>query len=155
MKWLRLFVVGGLIGIGASTFAKVSLANPNTCGTPYRHDTIIKVGNNSIDAEVPENGQAKELGLSGRACIGSDEGMLFVFSKPGNYDFWMKSMKFPIDIVWINENKLVTQVTPDIAPNTYPKTFTSDKPSKYVLELRAGRAQQLNITEGTQLQLNL
>jgi hypothetical protein len=48
MKWLRLLVVGGLIGIGASAFAKVSLANSNTCTVPYRHDATVKVGDNSI-----------------------------------------------------------------------------------------------------------
>jgi uncharacterized membrane protein (UPF0127 family) len=89
--------------------------------------------------------------LGGRACIGPDQGMLFTFNKPGQYDFWMKNMKFPIDIVWVNENKMVVSVSPEVEPKTYPKTFTSNKPAKYVLELHAGRAQQLNISEGTNL----
>jgi uncharacterized membrane protein (UPF0127 family) len=155
MKWLRLIVVGGLIGLGASTFVKVSMANPSLCTAAYRHDLTIKIGDNYINAEVPENAQKKETGLSGRACIGPDQGMLFVFSKPDKYDFWMKDMKFPIDIVWLNENKMVIDVTPELSPSTYPKTFTSKDLSKYVLELQAGRAQQLNIGEGTQLQFNL
>jgi uncharacterized membrane protein (UPF0127 family) len=155
MKWLRLIVVGGLIGLGASTFAKVSLANPNLCSTPYRHDITIKAGNNLIDAEVPENSQKKAVGLGGRSCIGAEEGMLFVFSQADMYDFWMKDMKFPIDIIWVDENKIVTKVDADIAPSTYPKTFRSEKPSKYVLELRANRAQQLNIAEGNSLQFQL
>jgi uncharacterized membrane protein (UPF0127 family) len=155
MKWLRLLVVGGLIGIGASAFAKVSLANSNTCTVPYRHDATVKVGDNSINAEVAKDTAQQETGLGGRTCIGAEQGMLFAFSKPGQYDFWMKDMKFPIDIVWINENKMVVDVTPQIAPNTYPKTFTSSKPAEYILELGAGRAQQLNITEGTILQFSL
>jgi uncharacterized membrane protein (UPF0127 family) len=155
MKWLRLVLVGCLIGLGGSTFAKVSLANPSICNLSYRRDTTIKIGSNYINAEVPQNAQKKEIGLGGRSCIGADQGMLFVFSEPGNYDFWMKDMKFPIDIVWLNENKITVGVSANISPATYPKTFTSDKPAKYILELQSGRAQQLNIGEGTTLQFKL
>jgi uncharacterized membrane protein (UPF0127 family) len=155
MKWLRLVVVGCLIGLGISTFAKISLANPTLCTASYRHDATIQADGNLINVEIPENGQKKATGLSGRSCIGVDQGMFFVFSQSGQYDFWMKDMKFPIDIVWVNEDKTVVDVTPNLMPDTYPKTFTSDKPAKYVLELRSGRAQQLNIAEGTQIQFSL
>ncbi len=42
-------------------------------------------------------------GLSGRDKLGTNEGMLFVFKDPGIYPFWMKNMKFPIDIIYINK----------------------------------------------------
>jgi uncharacterized membrane protein (UPF0127 family) len=155
MKWLRLILVGGLIGLGASTFVKVSLANPNSCTVPYRQDARIKAGNNYIEAEVPQNDQQKATGLGGRSCIGSEQGMLFVFDKEGSYDFWMKDMKFSIDIVWLNEDKTVIDVAPNVSPATYPKTFTSKKPAKYVLELQTGKAQQLDITQGSPLQFSL
>jgi uncharacterized membrane protein (UPF0127 family) len=155
MKWLRLFVVGGLIGLGAATFVKLSSASPRLCTAAYRHDTTITVGNNTIDAEIPENAQKKDIGLSGRACIGADQGMLFVFDKPDQYNFWMKDMKFPIDIVWLDDKKNTIGVTPSLSPSTYPQTFTSKSPAKYVLEIQSGRAQQLNVVEGTQLQFNL
>jgi uncharacterized membrane protein (UPF0127 family) len=155
MKWLRLLVVGGIIGLGASTFIKMSAANPMDCASVYRRDTTVKAGSNYIDAEVAKDNDQKEAGLGNRDCIGADKGMLFVFDKPGNYDFWMKDMKFPIDIVWINENKTTVEVTPSVSPSTFPKTFTSKVAAKYVLELQSGRAQQLNISEGTNLQFDL
>jgi hypothetical protein len=98
MKWLRLLIVGCIIGLGASTFVQMSGANPQDCQSVYRRDTTVKVTNNYIDAEVASNDTQKELGLSNRTCIGVNQGMLFVFDKPGKYDFWMKDMKFPIDI---------------------------------------------------------
>jgi uncharacterized membrane protein (UPF0127 family) len=155
MKWLRILLVGGIIGLGASTFVKMSAASPQVCHAVYRHDTTVKVTNIYIDAEVATNENQKETGLSNRTCIGENQGMLFVFEKPGNYDFWMKDMKFPIDIVWMNESKTVTEVTPSVYPSTYPKTFTSKNASKYVLELQFGNAQRLNISEGTSLQFSL
>jgi uncharacterized membrane protein (UPF0127 family) len=155
MKWLRLLIVGCIIGLGASTFVQMSGANPQDCQSVYRRDTTVKVTNNYIDAEVASNDTQKELGLSNRTCIGVNQGMLFVFDKPGKYDFWMKDMKFPIDIVWMNETKTVTEVTPSVYPSTYPKKFTSKAVSKYVLELQSGNAQRLNISEGTSLQFSL
>jgi uncharacterized membrane protein (UPF0127 family) len=155
MKWMRLVLVGCLIGFGVSTFIKLYQSNPANCKTPYVHDTTVKIGDNQINAEVADNDAEKEKGLAGRSCIGANQGMLFIFKEPGKYDFWMKDMKFPIDIIWLNENKQVVKVAPNVSPATYPKTFSSDIPSMYVLELHADTAQQLNITDGVQLQFNL
>jgi uncharacterized membrane protein (UPF0127 family) len=83
------------------------------------------------------------------------QGMLFAFDKPDFYQFWMKDMKFPIDMVWISENKTVNSVSANVLPSTYPKTFTSKSESKYVLELQANRAKSLNLAQGTQLKFNL
>jgi uncharacterized membrane protein (UPF0127 family) len=102
-----------------------------------------------------QSDQDKEQGLSGRSCIREDQGMLFVFKESDKYDFWMKDMKFAIDIIWLNESKQAVKVEPNITPATYPKTFVNERPAMYVLELRATRAQQLNIVEGSQLQFNL
>ena len=43
-------------------------------------------------------------GLSGRDNLADDEGMFFVFEKSDIYPFWMKDMKFAIDIIWIMED---------------------------------------------------
>jgi uncharacterized membrane protein (UPF0127 family) len=151
MQYLRLIVVGSLIGLGASAFAKVSLANPTICSAPYRHDLVVHAGNNLIETEVAKTYEQKATGLSGRSCIGADQGMLFTFDKPGYYPFWMKDMKFPIDIVWVSENKTVNKIVLALEPSTYPQTFVNTKPAEYVLELQAGASQRLNITEGTTL----
>lgn len=155
MKWLRLVVVGGLIGLGASTFIKLLHTVPKTCAASYRHDTTISIGLNSISAEVAKTDTQREQGLSGRSCIGSDQAMLFVFNKPGYYPFWMKDMKFPIDMVWLDSNHKVITVKANVNPSTYPQTLVSKKPSKYVLELQSGGSQQLNIAEGTVIKFNL
>ena len=155
MKWLRMVLVGCLIGLGCSTFVKVSQANPSVCSATYRHDASIKVGSDVVNAEVSKDDQSRTTGLSGRPCIGTGQAMLFVFDKPDKQAFWMKDMKFSIDIVWIGENKRVMKVDSNVSPSTYPKTFTSEEPSKYVLELSANRAQQLGIAEGTSVDFSL
>lgn len=143
--------MGALLGFGISTFIKLSDILPQGCGTLYRHDTTVKVRGTSIPVEVASSDAQREKGLSGRKCIGSGQAMLFEFNKAGYYPFWMKDMKFPIDIVWIGADHKAVTIKPNISPSTYPQTFTSEKPAKYVLELGAGRAKQLNITKDTTL----
>lgn len=57
-----------------------------------------------IKAEVVDNEEARMKGLSGRDNLADDEGMFFVFEKSDIYPFWMKDMKFAIDIIWIMED---------------------------------------------------
>ena len=103
-----------------------------------------------IKAEVVDTPEEKAQGLSDRPCIEADRGMLFVFDKPGQYPFWMKDMKFPIDIVWISSDKKVVKVEANVSPSTYPMLFKNDNElAQYVLELQAIRAKDLNIELGT------
>ncbi|HEY5549600.1 MAG TPA: DUF192 domain-containing protein [Candidatus Saccharimonadales bacterium] len=118
------------------------------CG-PYRNDRLVRFGSVQISAEVANNVADRAKGLSGRPCIEPNQSMLFIFDKPGQYPFWMKDMKFPIDIVWIDANHKVIGLDTDVAPSTYPDAFVSEKPAQYVLELQANRSKDLGITLGT------
>lgn len=124
---------------------------PDDCRQYYRHDATIHIAGSAIKTEIADSDQELEKGLSGRICIGENEGMLFVFKEPGYYNFWMKDMKFPIDIVWVDANKRVIEVTDNIQPSTYPDTFISTRRPQYVLELKAGQAAKLGITSGKTL----
>ncbi len=66
----------------------------------------------------------KELGdgLSNIENLPKDEGMLFIFDEEHQPSFWMKDMKFPIDIIWIKDNTIV-----DITKNLQPQNNTPDK----------------------------
>lgn len=154
MQFLRLVVIGSIIGVGASTFLKLAAASPTPCSYVYRHDSTLSTPSDSIAVEVAKTDAARNIGLGGRACIGGNQGMLFEFDKSGYYPFWMKDMKFPIDIIWINSNHTVVTIKPDVAPSTYPRNFTNSAPAQYVLELQAGRARTLNLTQGSNIQFN-
>jgi uncharacterized membrane protein (UPF0127 family) len=149
VKYLRLVIVGVLIGLGASTFIKIYSTLPKTCDASYRHDTTVNINGESIAAEVAKTAGQQEKGLGGRACIGDDQAMLFTFDKPGVYPFWMKDMKFPIDIVWISPQHKAVTIKPNVDPSTYPDNFKSSAPAQYVLELEAGQANKLGMKPGT------
>lgn len=100
----------------------------------------LKVGNASLWAEVVTTPAQIERGLSGRPFLLENEGLLFVFGRPGLYPFWMKEMHFPLDFVWIDVEKKVVGVTENVMPESYPQSFRPPTPVSYVLEVNAGWA---------------
>ena len=57
--------------------------------------------------EVANTAQEREQGLAGRESLSSDKGMIFVYHQPQRPSFWMKGMRIPIDIIWIDGEKIV------------------------------------------------
>lgn len=151
MKWLRLVVVGALLGLGISLFIKLGSTAPATCSVHYRRDLTVRVGSHLLAAENAKTDIQREKGLGGRDCIGTNQAMLFTFDKPGIYPFWMKDMKFAIDMVWISPNHKVVTVKSNVEPSTYPENFKNSAPAQYVLEIRAGQAEKLGIQQGTEV----
>ncbi|MGE5041886.1 MAG: DUF192 domain-containing protein [Candidatus Levyibacteriota bacterium] len=98
--------------------------------------------------------QADQIkGLSGRDSLPADTGMLFVFSQKGIYPFWMKNMKFPIDIIFINDNKIVdlfenAQVPAAGTPDVEIQKYRPSQPGNYVLELNAFEIAKQKIKKG-------
>ena len=88
--------------------------------------------------DIANTPEMREHGLSGRAGLADGEGMLFVFPEDGPHAFWMKDMRFPIDIVWLSHEWEVVDITSHVSPDTYPTAFSPQTPARYVLELPAG-----------------
>ncbi len=107
----------------------------------------MRVRNQIIVAETVADEESRARGLSGRASIGTNEGMLFRFDKPDIYPFWMKNMQFPIDIVWIAGARIVgfeENVPPEPGvPDGELKLYKPPEPVDKVLELAAGRVKLL------------
>lgn len=122
-------------------------------GGTLAHDTVINTPKGAIFVEIADTDSARELGLSFKKKISTDEGMLFVFDTPGNYAFWMKDMNFPLDIIWLDENGRVVKIEGNVAPSTYPGYFVNDAKAKYVLEISASTSEKLGIYLGTKLKL--
>ena len=116
------------------------------------NSTTLQTPNGNINLEIVDTPELRQLGLSGRSSISDADGMLFVFENSStNNCFWMKDMLFSIDMVWLDENKSVINVTPDIAPDSYPESFCPTGPARYGLELSQGNANRLDIVDGSEL----
>jgi uncharacterized membrane protein (UPF0127 family) len=157
-KYLKYIIIGlALIAVIAVAVLGVGEAKPkpkaskpvSKCG-PYRTDTTVEINGTIINAEVPKNSTEFEKGLGGRPCILPNQGMLFGFKKPGQYPFWMKDMKFPVDIIWISTDHKVAAEEINLQPSTYPDRFVNkDSPAQYVLEIKANLSKELKMTLGT------
>jgi len=118
----------------------------------------VEIGGQSVQVDLALTEAEQAQGLSGRQSLLEDEGMLFVFDKPGNYLFWMKDMNFPIDIIWLapSEGGDVSKVKVDYIkknadPKLFPETYgpgDNDLNAKYVLEVTAGFADKNNLKDG-------
>ena len=87
-----------------------------------------------------------------------DLGMLFLFDTPSFPSFWMKEMKFPIDIIFINNDRVTTvhkNVQPPESPTSPLTVYKPTEPSDKVLELNAGQATAFDIKPGDTVQIEL
>jgi uncharacterized membrane protein (UPF0127 family) len=99
-------------------------------------------------------------GLSVKDHLKENEGMLFVYEQPTRQAFWMKDMKFPIDIIWLDSNGTVVHIEHNLQPCIMSFAFICpsyipDKDSLYVLETVAGFSKKHGIKVGTNVDFQL
>ena len=119
----------------------------------YALATVITESGISIHVEVSDTPEKRSLGLGKRDMLQKDWGMLFVFQKRIPHHFWMKDMRFPIDIIWIDNHRIV-EMAEKISPpekDAFPKVLKPIYPSNFVLEIEAGRAKTLGLRMGQKL----
>lgn len=120
----------------------------------------VTIRNQSFIAEVADSDEKQTKGLSGRENLEENRGMLFVFEKSDLYSFWMKEMKFPIDILFIKNDKIVTihqNVPPpkDNVPLYELSLYKPKEEANYVLEINAGLSQKYSFKEGDNVEMKL
>lgn len=112
----------------------------------------VAVKGQNIQVELAETELEKQIGLSQTESLSEGEGMLFIFKNPDFYPFWMKDMSFPIDIIYINGDRVVTvikNVQPPTDANAELTVYRPTEKADKVLEVVAGYADKHDITEGT------
>jgi uncharacterized membrane protein (UPF0127 family) len=117
----------------------------STCGDTQKE---LSVKGEVFCVYVANTEGTRTRGLSVFDELKSDEGMLFVFEKSGGYGFWMKDMKFAIDIVWIDSKKRVVHIENNVLPESYPQVFYPQSESLYVLEFISGTVGRINLQKG-------
>jgi uncharacterized protein len=110
----------------------------------------------SADVAITDDDQIK--GLSIRDQMNENEGMLFVYGEPSRQSFWMKDMKFPIDIIWLNGTGSVVHVEENLkpcVPSLECPSFSPNENAQYVLETVAGFAQKHHLKIGTDIDFSI
>jgi uncharacterized membrane protein (UPF0127 family) len=84
-----------------------SLGAGNLLGAGSAPEAWVEIRDQRVAVELAESPADQALGLGQRDALPWDSGMLFLYERPAFYAFWMKGMRFSIDIVWIFKGRIV------------------------------------------------
>ncbi|MBF0353332.1 MAG: DUF192 domain-containing protein [SAR324 cluster bacterium] len=119
----------------------------------YAHAQIATPSGVRLDVELADTEEKRHLGLGFRQGLSEGKGMLFIFEEKELHGFWMKNMRFPIDIIWLDNHKIV-HIESDVPSPVSAQDLPVYKPSRManmVLEIGAGQARKLGLITGQSL----
>ena len=108
--------------------------------------------NDCINVAIAKTQKDRGRGLQLRKSLEKDEGMLFVFPSSQRQSFWMKNTYIPLDIIWMDRDKKIVFVVPNVLPCETEEcpVYTPDTAASYVLEVNAGVSIELGWKVGDQ-----
>ncbi len=109
----------------------------------------LKIGPHSIHAEVADNPTSRQYGLMNRTSLPADQGMLFVFERPGMHCFWMRNTLIPLAIAFIRQDGTIVNLK-EMQPQT-ETTHCPDRAVRYALEMNQGWFRKKGIKSGMQV----
>lgn len=95
-------------------------------------------------------------GMMFRDSLAPDRGMLFIHGEPGLYPYWTYQVRIPLDLIWLDQNRLISEIVPNAQPckmesaSKCPK-YGGNRRALFVLELNAGQAAKHNLKPGDRL----
>ncbi len=112
--------------------------------------SAVIVGDVRIPVEISDSPAERTKGLSGKEFLSADVGMLFIFPVREIHRFWMPDMNFPIDIIWIVDNKVVgiEREATNIFNRENPVFYLPPQAVDYVLEVNGGFARTKGLEVG-------
>lgn len=111
-------------------------------------EATIFLGDLAVSVTIADEPDERERGLSGVTELDDLSGMLLVFEEAGHPKIWMRDMHIPLDIIFIDNNFTIVEIAKNVAPETYPLTYTSGAPARFVLEVNAHFADTFKVEEG-------
>lgn len=109
----------------------------------------LRAGMHRIHAQVAAQFQERQVGLMHRKSMPQNEGMLFVFERPGIQCFWMKDTLLPLTAAFLADDGSIVNLA-DMKPRD-ETSHCSTQPVRFVLEMNQGWFQQRNLKAGSQL----
>lgn len=132
--WVRVLPLGAALVVLAVSL--LVSAGHNGSARHNKTGPNVRLGGKQYALEVADTPSAQEKGLGDRNAMPADLGMIFTFPVEGRQCFWMKDMRFSLDIVWVDSSKHVSNIERDLSPATYPNEYCGT--AKDVIELNAG-----------------
>lgn len=123
-------------------------------------NTLVMLPDGStVHVELATTNAEREYGLMGRTTLPQGRGMLFIHDRPGNYSYWMYHCKIGLDIIWMDEEHRIVEMSADTPPckglaKTCP-SYGGHESSLYVLELPVGSIKAHHLAVGQVVNFNL
>ena len=114
----------------------------------------VEIRGQRVEVEIADDPMLQSRGLGYRDKLAWGRGMLFAYPRSGFYNFWMKGMRFDIDIVWIRNDRIVHihHRVPHVPEGTPLPSYSIDQLVDRVLEVPAGYAQASGWHPGDRVQ---
>jgi uncharacterized protein len=139
-------------------FAAVCLALLATSASPAPAVIPLKLPTGTVlQTEVMIKDPERQMGLMFRPSLARDHAMLFIFETMDFHGIWMKNCKFPIDIVWLDEQRKVVHVAEAVPPckaDPCP-VYQPMQRAAFVVEMNARQAEQEKVALGATLDFTL
>lgn len=114
------------------------------------------IDNHTYTLLIANDDKSRQIGLSNRKSLDENTGMLFIFPKKGIYSFWMKDTQIPLDMIWIDDNKIVyiaKKVPPQAGNKGNLPIYTPTQQANYVLEINGGQSDKNKFKTGDKVTL--
>ncbi len=107
-----------------------------------------------IDIEYARTDYEQQTGLMHREDMKMNQGMLFVYEdERPRPTFYMKNTKIALDLIYINAEKRVVEINRNAKPLD-ETSIRAQQPAQYVLEVKAGFADQFQISDSVTVDFN-
>ncbi len=143
----RLFLAGALVmALGAC--AGDAAGPKDQDGNPLEKLTVVTAsGEHQFWVEIADDDAERQRGLMFRQPLEDDRGMLFEFPDVAERGFWMHNTPSSLDIVYIGADGRIVSMANHTTPYS-DSTYPSNGPAKGVLEVRAGRMDEIGAKPG-------
>jgi len=113
---------------------------------------LLSIRGQQFKTEIVDTPKKMASGLGERDILCQECAMLFVFSEKATYPFWMKGMRFPLDIIWFDSmDGRIAHIEKNI-PADSRGVFASPEKVDRVLEINAGLTDKYEIKVGDKIQ---
>lgn len=111
-----------------------------------------------LKAEVADTPEKLLFGLAFRNVLPPGEGMIYIFENSGLHRVWTKEFQFPVDVIWVDESKVVVHIVKGALPcneRQCPWYGPPPQDARYIVEANAGFVDQAKVQIGAQVTFTL
>lgn len=151
--WKCLPVLGALVVFGFPFFV---LSYPSHAAEGY-DTTVLAVTSDKgetitwVTAKIADRPLLRYLGLSGTDRLDTGTGMWFVYARPDTRAFVMRDMNYPIDIIFVDQHRTITEIHSAPVEDTKPHTHYRGW-ARWVLEVPYHWARRNRVQPGDRIQ---